>query len=173
MLSGKPGLDTRRPTIRLHSREPLAWLEDWQLVPQADGAWRIKAHSASPTPMAIDFQVRPAKPPVIHGAEGVSQKAAGLGNASHYYSFTRLETTGTLVRWVRTPSLQISTARVGLTTNGPATNSPSDQVGWDWFCFQFDDRTELMLYAMRRRDGSVDPVSAGTFVDAAGQVLRI
>ena len=44
----------------------------------------------------------------------------------------------------------------------------ADQVGWDWFCFQFDDRTELMLYAMRRRDGSIDPASAGTLVDANG-----
>ena len=30
-----------------------------------------------------------------------------------------------------------------------------------------------MLYAMRRRDGSVDPVSAGTFVDAAGQTTHL
>ncbi len=49
----------------------------------------------------------------------------------------------------------------------------ADQVGWDWFCYQFDDKTELMLYAMRRRDGSVDPVSAGTFVDAQGQTTHL
>jgi predicted secreted hydrolase len=44
----------------------------------------------------------------------------------------------------------------------------SDETGWNWFCFQFDDGTELMLYAMRRRDGSIDPASSGTFIDANG-----
>jgi predicted secreted hydrolase len=40
--------------------------------------------------------------------------------------------------------------------------------GWDWFSLQLDDQTELMLYRMRRTDGSADSVSSGTFVDSAG-----
>ena len=49
----------------------------------------------------------------------------------------------------------------------------ADQVGWDWFCFQFNDGTEMMLYAMRRRDGSVDPVSSGTWVQADGKTEHL
>ena len=153
-------------------REPLAWLEDWRLAPQPDGAWRITAHAASPTLMSIDFQLRPAKPPVIHGAEGVSQKAAGLGNASHYYSFTRLETTGTMALGENAAATNIH-GDSWFDHEWASNQLAGDQVGWDWFCFQFDDRTELMLYAMRRRDGSVDPVSAGTFVDAAGKSVHL
>jgi predicted secreted hydrolase len=47
------------------------------------------------------------------------------------------------------------------------------QVGWDWFALQLDDGTDLMLYGMRRADGSIDPHSSGTLVDAAGAVARI
>ena len=43
-----------------------------------------------------------------------------------------------------------------------------DQVGWDWFSIQLDNNTELMLYLMRRKDGSVDPYSSGTLVNADG-----
>ena len=42
------------------------------------------------------------------------------------------------------------------------------QVGWDWFSLQLDDGSELMLYRLRRKDGSVDPYSAGTYVDPHG-----
>ena len=43
-----------------------------------------------------------------------------------------------------------------------------DQVGWDWFSVQLDNHTELMLFELRRKDGSIDPYSSGTFIDARG-----
>ena len=47
---------------------------------------------------SIDLVMRSRKPPAIHGENGVSVKAEGVGYASHYYSMTRLEVTGTLNR---------------------------------------------------------------------------
>ena len=44
-----------------------------------------------------------------------------------------------------------------------------DQVGWDWFSVQLDNNTELMLFELRRKDGSIDPYSSGTFIDAEGR----
>ena len=44
-----------------------------------------------------------------------------------------------------------------------------NQSGWDWFSLQLDDGSELMLYRIRRKDGSVEPYSSGTFVDAKGR----
>ncbi len=38
-------------------------------------------------------------------------------------------------------------------------------VGWDWFSLQLDDGRELMLFQIRREDGSVEPVSGGTLVE--------
>jgi predicted secreted hydrolase len=48
-----------------------------------------------------------------------------------------------------------------------------NQVGWDWFSIQLEDRTELMLFELRRKDGSPsgqssDPYSSGTFINARG-----
>jgi predicted secreted hydrolase len=45
----------------------------------------------------------------------------------------------------------------------------ADQAGWDWFSIQLEDKTELMLFILRRKDGSIDPFSAGTYVDASGK----
>ncbi len=44
-----------------------------------------------------------------------------------------------------------------------------DEVGWDWLSLQLADNTELMLYRLRHKDGSVDPFSSGTYVDASGK----
>ncbi len=45
----------------------------------------------------------------------------------------------------------------------------ANESGWDWLSLQFDDHTELMLYRFRHEDGSVDPFSAGTYVDGQGK----
>ncbi len=147
--------------------QPLAWIEDWSLVPQADGAWHIVAEVGGDVPMSIDLRVLPLKGPVIEGVDGVSQKAAGSGNASHYYSFTRLQTTGTLALGKSAPQRNVH-GESWFDHEWASNQLGPDQVGWDWFCFQFDDGTEMMLYAMRRKDGSVDPVSSGTWIEANG-----
>ena len=45
---------------------------------------------------AVNLQLTSDKPAVVHGENGVSQKSAGLGRASHYFSLTRLQTRGSL-----------------------------------------------------------------------------
>ena len=107
----------------------------------------------------------PEKPPVIHGDNGVSQKAAGAGNASHYYSLTRLATAGRLTYQGRTFPVQ------GLSWMDHEFSSSQlapYQAGWDWFSLQLDDGRELMLYVLRHQDGSADPFSSGTLVDPQG-----
>jgi predicted secreted hydrolase len=49
----------------------------------------------------------------------------------------------------------------------------ADQAGWDWLGIQLEDKTELMLFRIRRKDGSIDPYSAGTFVDARGRTTHL
>jgi predicted secreted hydrolase len=49
----------------------------------------------------------------------------------------------------------------------------ADQQGWDWFALDLDDGSTLMFYALRDRDGRRDVHSAGTFVDAAGEVTPL
>jgi predicted secreted hydrolase len=147
------------------------WNGNWEvrwLEPLAPGG-RQKLRAVSED-FSINLDLTPAKPPVVHGAEGVSRKAAGPGRASHYISFTRLSAAGTLslsgrefaVNGTAWMDHEFSTDSMGL-----------DQTGWDWMSIQLDNGEELMLYRMRRKDGSADPVSSGTFVDRAGKALHL
>ncbi len=136
-----------------------------------NGNWEIRWQGGEQKLQAVDdrfalrFTLRSEKAPVIHGENGVSQKAAGPGRASHYISLTRLVTNG-----------QISLAGKDFDVEGLAWMDheffthqlETDQVGWDWLSLQLDDKTELMLFRIRRKDGSIDPYSAATFVDATG-----
>jgi predicted secreted hydrolase len=47
------------------------------------------------------------------------------------------------------------------------------QTGWDWLSLQLADNTELMLFHVRRKDGSIDPHGAGTYVDARGKTTHL
>ena len=48
-----------------------------------------------------------------------------------------------------------------------------EQRGWDWLSIQLSDNRELMLYQLRRADGSRDPRSSGTLVDADGKTTHL
>src|SRR5216683_1868674 len=68
-----------------------------------NGNWQSKWNGDSQQLDAIadrfsfHLKLESAKAPVIHGKDGVSQKAEGSGRASHYVSLTRLITKGSIV----------------------------------------------------------------------------
>jgi predicted secreted hydrolase len=114
--------------------------------------------------------MRSAKPPVIHGVNGVSQKAAGPGQASHYISYTRLEARGTLLL----AGAKVEVSGLAWMDHEFFTHQLTvEQSGWDWFSVQLANDEELMLYRLRRRDGTVDPYSAGTYVDTRGTARHL
>src|SRR5258708_8952923 len=98
-----------------------------------NGNWQIQWHGSDQELNAIDqrFQLHltlhPEKPPVIHGENGVSQKAEGPGRASHYISLTRLATTGAID--LGTKNLKFR-ARVGWTMNSSLTSSIRIRPAW-------------------------------------------
>jgi predicted secreted hydrolase len=122
---------------------------------------------ASGDGVAIDFTDVADKPPAIHGHDGISKKAACDTCASHYYSMTRLHTTGTLTYKGQTMTVD------GLSWMDHEFGSAelqTNQAGWDWFAIQLDDRRELMLYRLRQKDGSVTPESSGSLIERDGSV---
>ncbi|HKM68091.1 MAG TPA: lipocalin-like domain-containing protein [Candidatus Acidoferrum sp.] len=120
--------------------------------------------------VSLSFSLRSEKPPVIHGENGVSQKAAGLGHASHYISFTRLQTMGT----IELAGKSIPVRGTSWMDHEFFTHQMEEgQVGWDWLSIQLEDHTELMLYQFRRKDGSIDAFSSGTYVDEQGKPLHL
>jgi predicted secreted hydrolase len=144
------------------------WIHDWSAALGADG--RTQALKAATPDMAIDLALTPSKPPAINGENGVSQKAAGVGRASHYYSLTRLETTGTL-RW-KGEALKVAGLSWMDHEFGSNQLTPQ-QTGWDWYSIQLDNRRELMLYVLRLKDGGVEPMSSGTIVNPDGTTRHL
>jgi len=119
---------------------------------------------------ALQLRLRSQKPPVIHGKDGVSQKSPGPGRASHYFSETHLRADGTLVF----DSKQYRVSGLAWMDHEFFTHQlDENQTGWDWLSLQLSDNTELMLFHIRRKDGSLDPFSAGTFVDAQGRAKHL
>ena len=138
------------------------WNGNWQ-VQRANGEQQLQAISDDFT---LRLMMNSHKPPVIHGKEGVSQKSAGIGNASHYISFTRLLTNGTIE--LNGKSYSVS-GTSWMDHEFFSHGLDKDEVGWDWLSVQLADNTELMLYRLRHKDGSVDQASSGTYVDASGK----
>jgi predicted secreted hydrolase len=141
-----------------------------------NGNWEIRWNGEEEILKVVDekfslsFSLHSDKPPVIHGGNGVSQKAAGAGHASHYISFTRLQTKGT----IEIAGKSIDVRGTSWMDHEFFTHSmEAEQVGWDWLSVQLEDDTELMLYQFRRKDGSRDPFSSGTYVDAHGKSIHL
>ena len=141
------------------------WLEGWEASEAAGGmpAMRLRANEGG---YGIDLTLRPEKPVVLQGDRGLSQKGPGVGNASYYYSYTRIVTEGT----VTTPSGRVPVRGSSWMDREWSTSALGrDQVGWDWFALQLSDGRELMVYQLREKDGRPSRYSSGTLVERDGR----
>ncbi|MEQ9617597.1 MAG: lipocalin-like domain-containing protein [Deltaproteobacteria bacterium] len=142
------------------------WVGEWSVKKTGD-LYELAANAES---VSIDLKLNPLKPVVLQGDEGLSQKSKEPGNASYYFSQTRLETSGTVsveggeyeVRGLSWLDREWSTSALG-----------PEQEGWDWFSLQFDDGRELMLYRLRLKGGGMDASSSGTLVSEDGSVVPL
>lgn len=140
------------------------WLLDWS-ARQEGGAIRLGARTAD---LALELELTPRKPVVLHGAGGVSRKGPGPGQASYYASFTDLATRGTL-RLAPGGQPVAVTGTSWFDQEFGSNQLAADQAGWDWVSLHLSDRRDLMVYLLRRTDGSVEPASAGTLVEPDGR----
>jgi predicted secreted hydrolase len=138
------------------------WLEDWSVTEIAPRNYQLKASQGS---LALDLSLVDLKGPVLQSRNGYSQKGPDPGNASYYYSLTRLQTSGT----VGTKNGSYNVTGGSWMDHEFSTSALSpNQVGWDWFSIQLENNTELMFFQIRQADGSVDPYSGGTIVIVDG-----
>lgn len=145
--------------------EPFAvWLEDWSLESVGEGTWpaRLRGDAGD---FAIDLEIRPERPHTLQGEAGYSRKGPGEGNASRYYSYTRMSAQGS-VRSGR-EDLDVSGA-AWIDREWGSSALAEDQQGWDWFALQLDDGSDLMFYRIRGPDGDMDPHSKGVLVREDG-----
>jgi predicted secreted hydrolase len=150
------------PTVRI-------WIEDWTMEAQTPDATVMRLRAAD-GPVAIDLTTKQGKSPTLEGDRGLSAKSPEPGNASYYYSLTRLLTEGTLT--INGNVYQVS--GVSWKDHEFSTSSLSQNaVGWDWFALQLDNNREIMLYQIRNKDGSIVPTSHGTVINADGSAEHI
>ncbi len=142
------------------------WLESWS----ASGSGTTMQLQAKQDAVAIDLQLQSTKPPVLQGNKGLSQKSAGAGNASYYYSLTRMATSGTIT--VANTPVQV-TGLSWMDREWSTSVLGADAVGWDWFALQLSDGREIMYYQLRLRNGGIEPFSSGTLIGTDGTLQAI
>ncbi|TVQ42074.1 MAG: carotenoid 1,2-hydratase [Wenzhouxiangella sp.] len=137
------------------------WLRDW-VVTATEQGWQLNAEAGE---FALDLDMVQTRPLVFQGDAGYSRKGPEPGNASRYYSATRLETRGRIRiddQWLDVEGLAWLDREWG-------SNQLSDTLaGWDWFALHLDDGRDLMVYRLRNHEGEASPWSAGALVDSDG-----
>jgi predicted secreted hydrolase len=151
--------------------EPLrVWLEDWTL--ESDATLDGETADAFPLMLraeegdvSLSLVLERGKPAVLQGNRGLSRKGPERGNASFYYSHTRMPAAGTLAIG---PDSSAVSGLAWLDREWSTSALGEGQVGWDWFALQLSDGWDLMIYRLRRADGTADSLSAGVLVDPDG-----
>lgn len=139
-------------------------LGDWT-VREAHGDHVVRASIGDTT---FEATLRPAKKVVLNGREGVSFKDEG--EASRYFSYTRMQLEGDLTENGVTEHF---TGSAWMDREFGTWTPTENQKGWDWFSIQLDDDTELMCYQLRNSAGVASPFSSGTFVHADGSSVSL
>lgn len=139
-------------------------IEDWQAASSAQAMFPM-ALQAKEGEVTLALELEDAQGWLAQGDRGLSRKGEGEGNASYYYSFPRLPARGKIEIAGQTFEVH---GEAWLDREWSTSVLAAEQQGWDWFSLQLDDGRELMLFQLRRKDGSRDPFSAGTLIGDDG-----
>lgn len=142
----------------------LVWNEDWVLENNGD----IHNLTAIQRGFGLKLNLKPQKKLVFHGENGVSQK--GMGNASHYFSYTRMNTSGNV--YLNGEEFEVN-GTSWMDREFSSSQLNESQVGWDWFSIKLDNQTELMIYRIRLQNGETEPYSSGTVVFKNGTYTHL
>jgi predicted secreted hydrolase len=151
------------------------WLEYWSIRARQKDVksarvgelWELNAAGEQ---ISLHLDLSAQKPPVLNGIDGLSQKSAERGNASYYYSITRLHSEGRLQ--IDDETFEV-TGLSWLDREWSSSALSADQQGWDWFALQLSDGSDLMFYNIRSINGNQDEHSAGTWLSANGEVRHL
>jgi predicted secreted hydrolase len=120
--------------------------------------------------LKLDLTLTDTTGPVLQGDQGYSQKGPQPGQASYYYSQPHLVSDGTVQVGKESHSVNgLSWMDHEFSTSALA----DDQVGWDWFSIQLSDGSELMVFQIRKADGSLDLFSSGTWIAQNGETQHL
>jgi predicted secreted hydrolase len=152
------------------------FIENWSVtgMNSADGGDEASAEAvqikAAAGDIAIELDLQATKPMVLQGDRGLSPKSVEPGNASYYYSYTRMATQGRVT--TKRGTFEV-TGESWMDREWSTSALGKNAVGWDWFAIQLDDGRDLKVFQIRNNDGSVDPVSTGKLIEQDGQTRDI
>lgn len=143
-----------------------AWVKGWTLQ-ERGGLIHVVAERND---CAIDLELRPIKPPVLHGNHGLTIKGSETGQASYHYSLAPLRTSGSLTWRGKTNHVA---GNSWMDREFATGMMPKSVRGWDWFGLILDNGYEVMISLIRLLDGSIAGTSSATLVlpDSASQCL--
>ncbi len=142
------------------------WIDDW-FIKGDDKKVELNADDG---PVSVELTLKSIKPIVLQGDKGLSQKSGESGNASYYFSQTRVSSSGT----ISIDEQQFKVSGLSWLDREWSTSALSEnQEGWDWFSLQLDDGGEIMLYQLRLKDGGVDTFSSGSLIATNGDVTPL
>ncbi len=168
-----------RSSIDLAGAQPIpfhVWLFDWHVEQVDERTYHLQAEQEE---ISIDLEMTYVKGPILHGDDGYSQKGPESGNASYYISQTRLHTSGKLKIMGQDYAV---TGASWMDHEFSTSALTADQVGWDWFSIQLNlegkeneegQPIELMVFQIRKADGSIDPFSSGTLIYPDGSTKTL
>jgi predicted secreted hydrolase len=143
------------------------WLGDWEATAEGSGVdiypLRLIARDEA---FAIDLTLTTAKPLVLQGENGWDRKGPELGNASYYYSYTRLIASGQLK--INGAAVDVS-GSAWMDREWSSSALGPELAGWDWCALQLSDGSELMLYRLRHKDGRASAFSKAAVIRPDGE----
>ncbi len=143
------------------------WLHDWSVEQVGPAEYRLRAQAQD---LSIDLNMVDIKGPILQGDRGYSQKGPQPGNASLYFSQTRLDSRGE----IRIGEKLYTVGGTSWMDREISTSALSKgEVGWDWFALHLDDGSEVMAYVLRRSDGTISAFSSGTLVAPDGETRHL
>jgi len=142
------------------------WIDNWSIEGDGDN---FKLHAEDDS-VSINLSLKSMKPTVLQGDKGLSQKTSEPGNASYYFSQTRINSSGTIT--LDEQKFEVS-GLSWLDREWSTSALGENQEGWDWFSIQLDDRREIMLYQLRSKDGGIDSFSSGSLIGTTGEVTPL
>ena len=138
-------------------------LGDWSLR-ESHGTHVLRATTSQD--VVFEATLKPKKNVVLNGKakDGVSFKDEG--EASRYFSYTRMEMEGDIIT---NGEIEHFTGSAWMDREFGTWTPTERQKGWDWFSIQLDNNCELMCYQLRDSENGVSPFSSGTYVDENGE----
>lgn len=142
-------------------------LGNWT-IREAYGAHILRATMGDD--LVFEAALNSRKPAALNGHEGIGVSFKDEGEASRYFSFTRMEAEGAITWHGETEHFEGS---AWMDREFGTWRTTANQKGWDWFSVQLGTGAEVMVYHLRNAEGKPAPFSSGTFVDAAGKSVHL